>query len=100
MRKKISSNLLLGAVALLAVFGTVIADSLTAALGVPIIYLVGITTVLMGLCFFLWYRATKNLSIHQIRNSKRETYYWITVAVSFALGTLMGTGWETIQLLI
>ncbi|AYG00428.1 hypothetical protein [Lactococcus allomyrinae] len=79
-----------GAVALLAVFGTVIADSLTAALGVPIIYLVGITTVLMGLCFFLWYRATQNLSIHQIRNSKRETYYWITVAVSFALGTLMG----------
>ena len=79
-----------GAVALLAVFGTVVADSATAVIGVPIIVLVGLTGLVMGICFYLWYRATKNLSIHQIRSSKSEAYYWITVAVSFALGTLMG----------
>ncbi|MDR0199475.1 MAG: hypothetical protein LBI43_02735 [Streptococcaceae bacterium] len=79
-----------GAVAMLAIFGTCLADSTTAELGLPIFVLVLIATALLGLCFFFWHRATGNLSIHNIRSRKTEGWYWITVAVTFALGTLIG----------
>jgi uncharacterized membrane-anchored protein len=82
-----------GAVALLAIFGTVIADSSTAVaamVGIPIVVLVVVALIVMGLCFYFWYRATKNLSIHQIRTKKSEAYYWVTVALRFMLGTLVG----------
>lgn len=37
-----------------------------------------------------WYAKEKTLSIHSIYTRRRETFYWLTVLVTFALGTAAG----------
>jgi len=77
------------AVMMVAVFGTMAADVLHVA-GIPyvattILYAVAVTVVL-----FLWYRSEGTLSIHSVTTRRRETYYWLTVLATFALGTAAG----------
>lgn len=77
------------AVAMIAVFGTMVADG---------IHLVGLPyaattafylTVVVGL--FAWWRRTEGtLSIHSITTRRRELMYWTTVLATFALGTAAG----------
>lgn len=77
-------------VAMVGVFGTMAADVMHVALGVPYIA----TSVLYALSLFavfgLWYRVEKTLSIHSIDRPRREVFYWAAVVATFALGTALG----------
>ena len=77
-------------VAMVAVFGTMAADVLHVQFGVS--YLastVFFALVMLGM-FALWYRTEKTLSIHSIHTRRRETFYWLTIMATFALGTAAG----------
>jgi len=56
--------------------------------------------VLLAAVFGIWYAREKTLSIHSIVTTPREAFYWLTVLVTFALGTAVGdwtlelTGWS------
>jgi uncharacterized membrane-anchored protein len=78
------------AVAMVAVFGTMAADVLHVALGVP--YLVSTTffAIALAVIFVLWYWTERTLSIHSINTPRREAFYWAAVVTSFALGTAAG----------
>lgn len=77
-------------VALLAIFGTVLSDGLTAVLGVSHLYTTLIFASVMLLSFLAWFLTTGSLSIHKITTLKAELFYWMTVMFSFALGTSAG----------
>jgi uncharacterized membrane-anchored protein len=77
-------------VVMIAIFGTMVADAIHD--GASIGY--DITTPLFALCtaavFLRWYRTEGTLSIHTINTRRRETYYWLAVFFTFALGTAAG----------
>ncbi len=77
------------AVAMVAVFGTIVADVLHVA---GLSY--GVTTpfyaAVVALLFAVWYRLEGTLSIHSIVTARREQLYWCTVLATFALGTAAG----------
>ena len=78
------------AVAMVAIFGTMVADVIHVQLGVPYaVSTVGFAVVL-ALVLAAWHASEKTLSIHSIRTRRRETFYWATVVVTFALGTAVG----------
>jgi uncharacterized membrane-anchored protein len=77
-------------VAMVAVFGTMAADVLHVALGVPYTASTAFFAVALGLIFWIWYRAEGTLSIHSICTPRREVFYWATVVTAFALGTAAG----------
>jgi uncharacterized membrane-anchored protein len=78
------------AVSMVAVFGTMAADGLHVELGLPYaVTTIGYAT-LLAVVFVLWWRSEGTLSIHSITTRRRETYYWLTVLVTFALGTAVG----------
>lgn len=77
-------------VAMVAVFGTMIADVLHKQFGVSygtstVVFLIALTFI-----FLLWYGVEKSLSIHTITSPRRELFYWATVMTTFALGTAAG----------
>jgi|SRR4051794_26984990 uncharacterized membrane-anchored protein len=78
------------AVMMIAVFGTMAADTLHHQLGVPF----GISTLVCGfvvaVTLWAWYRVEHTLSIHSITTRRREVFYWLTVSFTFALGTAVG----------
>jgi uncharacterized membrane-anchored protein len=78
------------AVAMVAVFGTMAADGLHVGLGIPYIATTIFYAAILALVFFLWHRSEGTLSIHSITTRRRETYYWLTVLATFALGTATG----------
>jgi uncharacterized membrane-anchored protein len=78
------------AVAMVAVFGTMAADGLHVGLGIPYIVTTVFYAVVLAAVFFLWHRSEGTLSIHSIVTRRRETYYWLTVLATFALGTALG----------
>ena len=77
-------------VVLISVFGTLVTDNLTDAMGVPLEYSTVVFAVLLGLTFLFWYLSEKTLSIHSIHTRKREAFYWLTILFTFALGTAVG----------
>ena len=78
------------AVAMVAVFGTMAADGLHKGLGVPYLWSTVFYAVVLAAVFLLWYRSEGTLSIHSIVTTRRETFYWIAVLATFALGTAAG----------
>jgi uncharacterized membrane-anchored protein len=78
------------AVMMVAVFGTMAADGLHKGLGVPYVASSIFYAVALYAVFFLWNRQEHTLSIHSIVTRRRETYYWLTVLATFALGTAVG----------
>lgn len=77
-------------VAMVAVFGTMAADSLHIQLGIPYIVSTVFFAAALAVIFTVWYKSEKTLSIHSITNPRRELYYWATVLATFALGTAAG----------
>ncbi len=77
-------------VAMVAVFGTMAADVVHVALGVPY----GISTTVFAaavVAVFMWWKKSEHtLSIHSITTPRRELFYWATVSATFALGTAAG----------
>ena len=78
------------AVVLISVVGTLVTDNLTDGLGVDLALSTSVFTVLLILTFYAWYRSEKTLSIHSIVTTRRESFYWLSVLVTFALGTAAG----------
>lgn len=78
------------AVVLISVVGTLITDNLTDGFGVSlVITTIGFSAALAA-TFAAWYWSEKTLSIHTIVTTRRESFYWLTVLFTFALGTAAG----------
>jgi uncharacterized membrane-anchored protein len=86
-------------VVLISVVGTLLTDNLTDGQGVPLWISTTVFAVLLAVVFAIWYARERTLSIHSIITPAREAFYWLTVLVTFALGTAAGdwtlelTGW-------
>jgi uncharacterized membrane-anchored protein len=78
------------AVVLISVVGTLVTDNLVDNLGVPLETNTIAFTVLLAVTFAIWYAAEKTLSIHSIFTTRRETFYWLAILFTFALGTSAG----------
>jgi uncharacterized membrane-anchored protein len=87
------------AVVLISVVGTLLTDNLTDGHNVPLWISTTVFSVVLACVFGLWYARERTLSIHSIVTTPREAFYWLTVLVTFALGTAAGdwtlelTGW-------
>jgi uncharacterized membrane-anchored protein len=78
------------AVVLISVVGTLVTDNLTDGLNISLIVSTSVFAVLLAVVFASWYRTERTLSIHAITTRRRETFYWLAVLVTFALGTAAG----------
>lgn len=77
-------------VVLISVVGTLITDNLTDNLGVSLVTTTIIFALALTATFIIWYKQENTLSIHSIHTRKRETFYWLAVLFTFALGTAAG----------
>lgn len=78
------------AVAMVAVFGTMAADALHVVLGIPYTVSTAFYAAALAVVFIWWRRSEGTLSIHSIATRRRESFYWLTVVLTFALGTAAG----------
>jgi uncharacterized membrane-anchored protein len=78
------------AVVLLSVVGTLITDNLTDHFHVSLLMTTTIFSVALAVTFAAWYAVEKSLSVHSIYTTRREAFYWLTILVTFALGTAAG----------
>ncbi len=78
------------AVVLLSVVGTLITDNLTDNFGVSLVTTTVVFSVMLALTFTAWYASEKTLSVHTIQTTRRETFYWLAILFTFALGTAAG----------
>lgn len=78
------------AVAMVGIFGTMAADVMHVALGVPYSVSSALYAVLLLAVFWLWRHTEGTLSIHTIDSPRREAFYWATVVATFAMGTALG----------
>jgi uncharacterized membrane-anchored protein len=78
------------AVAMVATFGTMAADSLHQFGGIPYSITTPFYAVVLALVFWRWWANEHTLSIHTIDTRRREHFYWATVFATFALGTATG----------
>jgi uncharacterized membrane-anchored protein len=86
-------------VVLVSVVGTLLTDNLTDGHNVPLSLSTPVFAVALAAIFGIWYARERTLSIHSIVTTSREAFYWLTILVTFALGTAAGdwtlqlTGW-------
>lgn len=77
-------------VVLISVVGTLLTDNLVDNYGIAL----PTTTIAFALglivIFSAWYASEKTLSIHSIRTTRRELFYWAAILITFALGTSAG----------
>ncbi|MFF7885455.1 hypothetical protein ACH40F_28260 [Streptomyces sp. NPDC020794] len=78
------------AVALISVVGTLISDNLTDNMGVPLETSTTVFAIVLAVVFAVWHRRERTLSIHHIDTTSRESFYWLAVLFTFALGTAAG----------
>lgn len=78
------------AVVLISVVGTLITDNLTDNFGVPLWVTAVLFAIALAITFIAWFASEKTLSIHSIFTSRRESFYWLAVLFTFALGTAAG----------
>ncbi|MCL1871544.1 MAG: hypothetical protein FWF90_14195 [Promicromonosporaceae bacterium] len=86
-------------VVVVSITGTLYTDILTDGHDVPLKVSTSVFAALLAVVFGVWYLRERTLSIHSIVTRPREAFYWLTVLVTFALGTAAGdwtldlTGW-------
>ena len=86
-------------VVLISVVGTLLTDNLTDGHDVPLALSTTVFSIVLVVVFGVWWWRERTLSIHSIVTTPRESFYWLTVLVTFALGTAAGdwtlelTGW-------
>ncbi|NIZ92285.1 COG4705 family protein [Kineococcus rubinsiae] len=78
------------AVAMIAVFGTIVADVLHVVTGLSYYVTSAFYGVVVIVLFAWWRRSEGTLDIHSITTARRERFYWATVVATFALGTAVG----------
>ena len=77
-------------VAMIAVFGTIVADVLHVATGLSYYVTSAFCAVVVVALFAAWWRSEGTIDIHSITTPRRERFYWATVIATFALGTAVG----------
>ena len=77
-------------IVLISVVGTQITDNLHDNHGVALTVETAIFGGLLALSFLAWWLSERTLSIHTIYTTRRESFYWIVVLFTFALGTAAG----------
>ncbi|AIY42135.1 putative integral membrane protein [Collimonas arenae] len=77
-------------VVLVSIFGTLITDTLSDLLGVPLAVSTAAFSIAMIATFAVWYVREKTLSIDAIDSPGRERFYWAVILFTFALGTAAG----------
>jgi uncharacterized membrane-anchored protein len=75
---------------MVAVFGTMVADGPRVVLGISYLASTIICAAVLAGILVAWWRSEGTLSIHSIVTRRRETFYWLTVLATFALGTATG----------
>ena len=88
-RRYIPSLYWLGVV-LISVVGTQITDNLTDNAGVSLVTTTIAFSGALALTFGAWFWSERTLSIHTIYTTRRESFYWLAVLFTFALGTASG----------
>lgn len=78
------------AVVLLSVVGTLITDNLIDNFGISLVTTSVIFSIVLATVFAMWYNTEKTLSIHSIVTRTRESFYWLAILFTFALGTATG----------
>jgi CDP-glycerol glycerophosphotransferase len=73
-----------------SVFGTMVADVAHVGLGIPYWVSALICAAVLAGVFITWWTFERTLSIHSIVSRRRESFYWLAVLVTFALGTAVG----------
>lgn len=78
------------AVSMVGIFGTMAADVVHVAFGVP--YAVSTPVFLLALAavFVVWQRAEGSVDVHHVTTDRRELLYWAAVITTFAAGTAAG----------
>ena len=77
-------------VVLISVVGTLITDKLHDGVGLSNFVIAPVFAVALAATFAGWFMSERTLSIHTIYSAKRESFYWLTVLFTFALGTAGG----------
>jgi hypothetical protein len=75
---------------LISIVGTQITDNLTDNLGVSLVITTIVFSIVLALVFAAWWYSERTLSIHTIYTTRRESFYWLAVLFTFALGTAAG----------
>ncbi len=88
--KKYVAGLYWATVVLISVFGTLVTDNLSDSMHVPLEYSTVAFSALLALTFGIWYANEKTLSMHSIVTTRRESFYWLAILFTFALGTASG----------
>src|SRR6476469_3317844 len=78
------------AVVLISVVGTLITDNMVDKMGVSLVTSTILWAILLAITFSVWYGFERTLSIHTIFTRRRESFYWLTILFTFALGTAGG----------
>src|SRR5205807_5038911 len=78
------------AVVLISVVGKQITDILTDNLGVSLVTTTTVFSIVLAIVFAIWFASERTLSIHTIYSTRRESFYWLAVLFTFALGTAAG----------
>ncbi|HEY8999230.1 MAG TPA: hypothetical protein VIM53_02835 [Candidatus Saccharimonadales bacterium] len=78
------------AASMVAIFGTMAADGLHIQFGVPYIASAIFYAFVLAAVFSVWHKSEGTLAIHSIHTPKRETFYWLAVLSTFAMGTALG----------
>ena len=77
-------------VVFISVFGTLVTDNLTDVWNVPLALSSLVFGIMLLAIFIVWYRREGTLSIHHIDSRSRESFYWLAILATFALGTAVG----------
>ncbi|NUS16238.1 MAG: hypothetical protein HOY69_33370 [Streptomyces sp.] len=72
------------------VFGTMAADVVHVALGVPYTVSSLFYAAVLLAVFATWRSTEGTLSVHSIDTPRREAFYWAAVMATFAMGTALG----------
>jgi uncharacterized membrane-anchored protein len=77
-------------VVVVSVFGTLITDNLSDIHNVPLTTSTIVFSGILAGVFAVWYLVERTLSMHSIVTTRRETFYWLAILFTFALGTAAG----------
>jgi uncharacterized membrane-anchored protein len=77
-------------VVMVGTFGTMAADVVHVAFGVPYAGSSVFYGATLALVFYAWWKVEGTLSIHTVDTTRRELFYWAAVVATFAMGTAVG----------
>ena len=77
-------------IVLISIVGTQITDNLSDNMGVSLVITTVAFAIALSVTFAVWYGSERTLSIHTIYTRRRESFYWLAVLFTFALGTAAG----------